>query len=220
MNGYTFAEDLRICWLRRRHRVFAQCWRGRQCNVFQKFIFSHLRLSRLLKAIKRQWVRFSLSFAVVNIIKKIFVIKLRLHDGKRSPVMIWLCLWFSSICFGKISKIFIICENCLPSFKSRKKIAVSSPFVILGFLPLNFFNQQALGTAQICLTVQQNLGNFIEGNAINLTRKMPISFVAKYCAMEWNFVNIGIWSCVTFRICRIEQSFPQCFLSSWPLLQA
>ena len=211
MNGYTFAEDLRICvGLRRRHRVFAQCWRGRQCNVFQKFIFSHLRLSRLLKAIKRQWVRFSLSFAVVNIIKKIFVIKLRLHDGKRSPVMIWLCLWFSSICFGKISKSFIICENCLPfGFSSCLKLG-----------PKNFFNQQALGTAQICLTVQQTLGNFIEGNAINLTRKMPISFVAKYCAMEWNFVNIGIWSCVTFRICRLEKSFPQCFLSSWPLLQA
>ena len=33
---------------------------------------------------------------------------------------------------------------------------------------MNCFYQQALGRAQICLTVQQILGNSIEGNTITL----------------------------------------------------
>ena len=37
------------------------------------------------------FLMFGLSFAVVNSIKMIFVIKLRLHEGRRSPVVIWLC---------------------------------------------------------------------------------------------------------------------------------
>ena len=34
----------------------------------------------------------------------LFVVKLWLHGGRRSPVVIWLCLCFSSICFGEISR--------------------------------------------------------------------------------------------------------------------
>ena len=52
------------------------------------------------------FLMFGLSFAVVNSIKMIFVIKLRLHEGRCSPVVIWLCPWLSSICFNEIS------QNC------------------------------------------------------------------------------------------------------------
>ena len=44
----------------------------------------------------------------------------------------------------------------------------------------------------LCLTVQQSLGNSIIGNAINLTRKIPIFFAAKQYVMEWNFAEIGV----------------------------
>ena len=44
-------------------------------------------------------------------------------------------------------------------------------FVYLKFGPMNFFYQQALGRAQIYLTVQQILG---KGNAIDLARKISI----------------------------------------------
>ena len=62
-----------------------------------------------------------------------------------------------------------------------KTRAVSSLFAILCVLPLSqiwsydhFFFQQALGRAQICLTVQQILGNPTAGNVINFTQKIPI----------------------------------------------
>ena len=63
-----------------------------------------------------------------------------------------------------------------------------------------FFCQQALRRTQICLTVQQILGNSTEENAINFTRKISYFFVAKHYVMEWNFVKIGIWACAHFRI--------------------
>ena len=98
---------------------------------FREFLC--FRFSRSLKAIKRHRAWFLLSFAVVNIIKTIFVImKLRFHKGRRSPAIIWLCFWFSSICFDKISQNF---ENLRKLFfrllTSRKKgvaEAVSSLF--------------------------------------------------------------------------------------------
>ena len=36
----------------------------------------------------------------------IFDLKLGLHEGTRSPVIVWLCLLFYSICFVEIS------QNC------------------------------------------------------------------------------------------------------------
>ena len=50
----------------------------------RKFLCSPF--SRLLTS-KGRWARFRLSFPVVNIIKRISVIKLRLHERKRSPVI-------------------------------------------------------------------------------------------------------------------------------------
>ena len=74
--------------LRRLNRVFAQCLRAHQGNVsLVTFQVVFLSISRSLKAIKK----FGLSFAVVNIIKMIFVTRLRLHEGRCLPVLIWLC---------------------------------------------------------------------------------------------------------------------------------
>ena len=50
------------------------------------------------------------------------------------------------------------------------------------------------------MTIQQILGNSTEGNAINLTPKIPIFFVAKLYVIEWNLAKIGIWTCVHFRM--------------------
>ena len=70
---------------------------------------------------------------------------------------------------------------------------------------MDFFYQhvEALGRPQICLTVQQIFGSSTEGNVINLTRKIPIFFVANHCVIEQNFAMIGIRTCVVFRISRL-----------------
>ena len=91
------------------------------------------RFSRSLKAIKRHWAWFVLSFPVANVIKTIFVtMKLRLHKGRSSPAIIWLCLWFSSICLDEISQNFQNLRKLFfRSLTSRKKgvtKAVSSLF--------------------------------------------------------------------------------------------
>ena len=65
--------------------------------------------------------------------------------------------------------------------------AVSSVLQFFCLLPLSFFfffHQQALGRAQICLTVQQILEHSIKGNAINLARNISISLVANHYVME------------------------------------
>ena len=98
--SWTSSEKSKVP-LRRLHRVFAQCWRTRARMMFLQMIFM-FSLFKVTKNIKRQWERFRTSFAVVNMIKTIFVIKLRLHEGRRSSTII--LLWFSSICFGEMSK--------------------------------------------------------------------------------------------------------------------
>ena len=142
--------------------------------------FSCFRFTKSIKPSKGRWTRFGLSFAVVNIIKMI----LMLHEGRRSPVIIWLCLWFPSICFYEISQNFHNLWNFSSgSFKIRKKVVTDLKFcvffVYLKFVPTISFYQQVLQGAQICLTVQQILGNSTEGNTINLARNIPIFFVAK-----------------------------------------
>ena len=78
--------------------------------------------SRSLKAIKRGSASFRLSFTVVYIIKMILVTKLRLHEWRRSPVIIWLCLWFISICFREISQnVHNLWNLSCRSFKGWKK---------------------------------------------------------------------------------------------------
>ena len=98
--SWTSSEKSKVP-LRRLHRVFAQCWRTRARMMFLQMIFM-FSLFKVTKNIKRQWERFGTSFAVVNTIKTAFFIKLRLHEGRRSSTII--LLWFSSICFGEMSK--------------------------------------------------------------------------------------------------------------------
>ena len=98
--SWTSSEKSKVP-LRRLHRVFAQCWRTRARMMFLQMIFM-FSLFKVTKNIKRQWERFRTSFSVVNMIKTIFVIKLRLHEGRRSSTII--LLLFSSICFGEMSK--------------------------------------------------------------------------------------------------------------------
>ena len=171
-----------------------------------------------LKAIKRQLARIGLLLAAVYIKKIIFIIKLRFHKGRHLLVIIWLCLWFSSIFFGEISQNFHkLWKLSWQSFKSWKKIGCEKKFscylefcvffLYLKFGPMNFFYWQALGRTQICLTVQQILGNSTVGNVINFTRKIPIFFVAKHYVMEQKFAKIGIWACVDYRIMDHEYSF-------------
>ena len=101
----------------------------------------------------------------------------------------------------KSLKIFTFCENCPANHLKAKRnrgykgsfLAICNCvfFLYLKFVLMNFFYQQALGRAQICLMVQQILGN-----VINLTQKAPISFVTKHYKMEEDFANIGICVCV------------------------
>ena len=81
---HTFRATLLQRSLRRLHRVLLNV--GARASV----MFLQEMFSRSLKAIKRQRVRFGLSFTGVNIIKMTFVFKPRLHEGRRSPAIIWL----------------------------------------------------------------------------------------------------------------------------------
>ena len=89
-------------WL---HRVFAQHCCVHQCIVFLRN-FSCFHFSMSLKAFRRWQARIRLSFAAIYIKKIIFIIKWGFHKGNCLLVIIWLCLWFSSIFFGEISQNF------------------------------------------------------------------------------------------------------------------
>ena len=93
--------------------------------------------SRSLKAIKRRWARFGPSFAVVNIIKMIFVMKLRLHEGRCSPMIILLC----NLLRWNLSKCSQFVKFVLPIIKKLEKRevtkAVSLLFAILCYLSLS-----------------------------------------------------------------------------------
>ena len=93
--------------------------------------------SRSLKAIKRPWARFALSFAVVNIIKMIFVMKLRLHEGRCSPMIILLC----NLLRWNLSKCSQFVKFVLPIIKKSEKRevtkAVSTLFAIWCYLSLS-----------------------------------------------------------------------------------
>ena len=148
---------------------------------------------RSLKVIKRQQARFGLLFA--DVIEMIFVIKLRLHEGRCSPVIIWLCLWFSSICFSETSQNFCnLWNRPADHLKAEKNRGYKGSFLticnfifsssISNLILWIFFNQKALEKAQISLTVQQILGDSTKGNMINLTWKIPIFIVIKLNIME------------------------------------
>ena len=56
-----------------------------------------------------------------------------------------------------------------------------------------------------------NLSKFIEGNAINITREIPIFFVAKHYVMKQDFAKIYICACLNFRIQCLLAIFPTAF---------
>ena len=98
---------------------------------------------------------------------------------------------FLQFALVKSLKIFTVCEICpVDHLKAAKNRGYKGSFLaicnfvfsssISNLVIMNFFYQQALGRAQICLTVQQILGNSTEENAINHAPKIPIFFVAKH----------------------------------------
>ena len=93
--------------------------------------------SMSLKAIKRRWARLGQSFAAVNIIKMIFLMKLRLHEGRRSPAIILLC----NLLRWNLSKCSQFVKFVLPIIKKlgKKGItkAASSLFAILCHLSIS-----------------------------------------------------------------------------------
>ena len=107
---------------------------GACASFFLFFIlFLCFHFSRSLRAIERQRETFGPSFTLANIIKVIYVIKLMLQEGRRSPKIIWLYVWFSSICFDEISNnVHSLCK----SFKS-KKIYIYKVRLTLCFLPIS-----------------------------------------------------------------------------------
>ena len=122
--------DCTHCWkaesLRRLFKAFAQCWHPRTSLALSRK-FLRFCLSRSLKAIKKQWARFGLWYAVLKITKMIFVIKLRLYKWRPLPVIIWLCLWFTSMCFSEISQNLwnLSCQ----SFKGQKRRGYKGSFL-------------------------------------------------------------------------------------------
>ena len=97
--------------------------------------------SNSLDIIKWRRARFGLSFAVVTIIKIVFVIKLRLYAA-----IIWLSLWYSSICLAEISQNFQNLWNMsCRSFKSPKSRGYKGSFsAIFNFVFSSFFTNLAL----------------------------------------------------------------------------
>ena len=139
----------------------------------------------------------------------IFVVKLRFHEERRSPVIIW--LWFSSVCFGKFPKIFKICENCpTDHFKAEKigvKEAISSLFAILCFLPLSqiwsyeFLLSTGTGEGTNMFNGPTNLKRFHLKKRDQSSSKDPHFLHRNYNALKYNFANVYIRACENFRIC-------------------
>ena len=79
------------------------------------FFFLKIFMFSLLKVAKSHQKAMS---KVQAIIKTTFVRKLRLYEVRLSPIIIWLCLWFSSM---KSLKIFTICEIFLAGHLKAEK---------------------------------------------------------------------------------------------------
>lgn len=146
--------------------------------------FNVFFFSRSLKAIKRQWTGFRQLFAVVNMIKMIFLIKLRFHKGRCLPVIIWLCPWFSSIYFIEISQDFhnLLNLSCW-SFKSQKNRSYKGSFLAIW----NFvFSPQVWSSELLQMDTRKgtNLKKFHRRKAINFAQKIPIFLLH----------NISLWN--------------------------
>ena len=122
----------------------------------------------------------------------IFVNKLRLYEGRHLPVIIWLCLLFSSTWFGEVSQNFHNLWNLSSrSFKSRKKEGVTKAvFSLLAIFSSSISN--------LVLWFFLSTGTRKGTNMFNDPANM-------------NFAEIYIWECVNFRICHLLAIFPIVF---------
>ena len=137
----------------------------------------------------------------------IFVVKLRFHEERRSPVIIW--LWFSSVCFGKFPKILKICGNFLTDHLKAEKIgvkeAISSLLAILCFLPLpqiwsyEFLLSTGTGEGTNMFNGPANLKRFHLKKRDQSSSKDPHFLYRNYNVLKWNFANVYIWACVNFQ---------------------
>ena len=107
-----------------------------------------------------QWTRFRKSFSVVNIIKMVFVIKLRLHEGKASDN---LALPLILIFFNLLSWISQNCHNLWKRMGVSRQFPHYLQFCVfflsLKFGIINLCYQQALERAQMFKGLA-NLGKF------------------------------------------------------------
>ena len=150
---------------------------------------------------KGRWGRFGISFAVVNIIKMIFIIELRLQERRRSPVIIWLCQWYSSICFDESLKIFTF-------WKKKKKGGGSYEFLL----------STSIRRAQTCFTIQQIIGNsnkFCSRDPYFRYGKTSRNGIEPRQDLYLSMRKLSNLS----RSVALWQSFPRCFLFGWPLFQ-
>ena len=155
----------------------------------------------------------------------IFVIKLSLHEGKRSPVVI--CLWFSLV---KSLKIITISEICpVDQLKSKRKKQglqrqFSPLFAILCFLPLSqiwsyefFIYQQALGRAQM-FNSPANLRKFQRRKRDNSFSKDPY-FLCRKTLRHGRELRQDLYLSMRKLYKTVAFSFPWYFLFGWHLFR-
>ena len=121
------------------------------------------------KTVKRRWARFGLSFAVGNISKIAFAIRLRLHKKREThPVIIRPGLWFSSFCFREIPRDFqnLINFSCR-SFKSRKSKGYQGGFLAI----CNFVFSSSISNL-VLLIFFPSTGNRKDTNMFNVSAKL------------------------------------------------
>ena len=154
------------------------------------------RFSSSLKAIKRRWARFEISFTVVNINKMIFILKLRFYERRLSSEIINLALplIFLSLLQWNLSKCSQFVKFVLPIiFESQKDKGCRGSFLAI----CNFVFCSSISNLVLWIFLSTGtkkgtkfngpanfLGNSTKWNAINLARKKPIFFFAKHYAME------------------------------------
>ena len=97
----------------------------------------------------------------------IFVVKLRLHERKRLPVIIGFV--FDNLQFALVQSVkFSVCKICPADYYiyKPKKTGIIKPVASL------FYQQTLAMEGHKYVNVQQILGNSTEGDAINLARKI------------------------------------------------
>ena len=104
--------------------------------------------------------------------------------------------------------IFILWKICLADLLKDKKIGLLRQFprclqfcvffLYLKFGLMNFFLSKGIRRAQICLTVQQILGNFIKRRDQSCSKDLYV-----LCRKTVRSgIELRIWACVNFQLCH------------------